>query len=183
MALTKLGVPIGAEVVSFNHAKGVVNLDLDSGDEGYTTEHLLAGAPGTERQRRFEQLKVGDILRVLPIADCGTRGVVTRFRCSERLDHPVDMPEGFEGDEPEQPKAEPDKVLVAKFPAGMRIKGKVLNAGGSNIMVQLKDGLRGRLPIAELAGMKVTSVKSGVNISAKVKTVDGGGVVLTRAGL
>jgi hypothetical protein len=170
MALSIIGKIEGAEVRVINHAANCVLVTLDSGEDARLPFCKLKG----DRQARFDSLREGDEFKVLVIATNEGRTGKPFHTVSEHLDEVI---EGIEDCTP-APSAKPDPALVVKFPVGKSVKGQ-WHLEGSNVIVLL-DGHRARLPLSEMNGLKTSSLRKGVPVSAKVMCVDGSGVLLSR---
>ncbi len=170
MALSTIGKIEGAEVRVVNHAASCVLVTLDSGEDARLPFCKLKG----NRQARFDSLREGDEFKVLVIATSEGRTGKPFHTVSEHLDEVI---EGIEDLTP-APSAKPDPALVLLFPVGKLVKGH-WQLEGSNVIVLL-NGHRARLPLSEMNGMKISSLRKGVAVSAKVLRVDGAGVLLSR---
>lgn len=176
MALSKVGEVTGGEIVAINRAKQSCRLELDSGEFAVLPFGRLKG---DNRQARFGELREGMHVRVLVLETRNADGFGKPFHIvSERLDDAVSVEE--EAVETPGVEAKPDAGLVVKFPVGRRVKGPFAHVADGAVIVLLHDGVRARLPLSEMGGMKVTSLRKGVAVSASVLRVDATGVVLSR---
>ncbi len=184
MALVKKNDVVGGSITAFNHAKGVIIMELDSGDPATLHMNHLDVDP-REREARYQQLveaaKRGDDaeceLRVKVIREWQRRDGRTAYCVSERLDVPADEEPILEPDlsavEPE-----PDPALVARFKRGDKVRAKYSGVRGKTVLVWLGE-VPAYLPVNELNGKKESSLRSDVPIKAQVDRVDGFGVWLT----
>lgn len=176
MALSSVGQVTGGEITAINRSTNTVFLELDSAE---CARLPLGKLKGADKLARFQALKEGMELRVLVVETRDGKFGKPFHTVSENLDEPIEVADEDDDVPEEAHPAHPDPALVIQFPAGRTIKGKFAHMSGDCAIIVLGD-VRARLPVSELGSMKVTSLRKGVAVCARVLRVDGIGVVLTR---
>lgn len=175
MALTKVGETIGGEITAINRHRRKLTLILDSGAEAWLAIHHLDIEP-SRQEEYFDSLEEGNELQVKVIGVVEKFGRPNIYRVSERMDVPLEVTKSVS--ESESADAEPDPDLVARFPVGLKLSAPVDHIRGTIIYIVIGDVLA-RLPVAELNGKKLTSLRVKVNVRFRVQCVNGVGVWLT----
>lgn len=172
MSIAKVGEVMGCEVTALG--RGVLICELDSG------ERAIMLPSGLREGLSFDSVKEHEEFRVLIVEKREGRDYRSTFVVTMKLDAEVFDPDHLEeaADRRQPPKPNPE--LVAKYPAGRKVSGRVVRSTGDGIVVMVDNVTRALLPFGELGATKQASLRDKCNVKAVVLRVEGNQLVLTR---